>query len=64
VSRIDISTHDLFLRLGATPVRRSARADELFRRLRNEEEKELVEALRRAPHRLRPRLNRGKLDTA
>jgi hypothetical protein len=54
----------LFLRLGATPVRRSARADELFRRLRNEEEKELVEALRRAPHRLRPRLNRGKLDTA
>lgn len=52
MSRIDLSTHDLFLRLGSTPTRRSARADELFRRLRNEEQQELVEALRKPPRRL------------
>jgi hypothetical protein len=37
MSRIDISTRELFLRLGATPRARSARADQLFRRLRTED---------------------------
>ncbi|MBY0421525.1 MAG: hypothetical protein K2Q06_04420 [Parvularculaceae bacterium] len=36
MSRTDKPTHELFLRLGATPRIRSARADTLFRRLRGE----------------------------
>lgn len=52
MSRIDLSTHELFLRLGATPRSRSARADKLFRRLRSEEQQEIVEAMTKAPKRL------------
>lgn len=49
MSRIDLSTRDLFLRLGSTPRSRSARADKLFRRLRAEEAETVVEALLKAP---------------
>ena len=49
MSRVDLSTHDLFLRLGATPLSRRARADKLFRQLRAEEEESIVGALTKAP---------------
>jgi hypothetical protein len=52
MSRIDITTHDLFLRLGSTPRTRSARADKLFRRLRSEEEQEIAHSLLKAPARI------------
>lgn len=52
MSRIDLSTHDLFLRLGSTPRTRSARADKLFRRLRSEEEQEIFKSMTKAPKRL------------
>jgi hypothetical protein len=52
MSRIDRSTHELFLRLGSTPRTRSTRADKLFRQLRADEQKELTEALQKAPARL------------
>lgn len=45
MSRIDVSTRELFLRLGATPRSRSARADRLFRRLRTEETEAIVDQL-------------------
>ena len=45
MSRIDISTRELFLRLASTPQARSARADKLFRRLRSEEAEAIVDAL-------------------
>jgi len=51
MSRIDLSTRDLFLRLGATPRSRSARADKLFRRLRAEESAGLIDGLLKAPAR-------------
>jgi hypothetical protein len=54
MSRIDLSTHELFLRLGSTPRTRSARADKLFRRLRSEEQQELAESLKKAPARVAP----------
>lgn len=52
MSRIDLSTYELFLRLGATPRTRSARADKLFRRLRSEEEQEIIDSMTKAPARL------------
>lgn len=52
MSRIDLSTYDLFLRLGSTPRTRSARADKLFRRLRSEEEQEIIESITKSPARL------------
>ncbi len=55
MSRIDLSTGELFLRLGSTPRSRSARADKLFRRLRSEEEQELAQSLAKAPRRITPR---------
>lgn len=51
MSRIDLSTRELFLRLGATPRSRSARADKLFRRLRAEEAEPILEGLLKAPAR-------------
>lgn len=45
MSRIDISTRDLFLRIGTTPHSRSSKADRLFRRLRSEEAEAIVEAI-------------------
>lgn len=55
MSRIDLSTHDLFLRLGSTPRSRSARADKLFRRLRSEEEQDIIDKLMKAPSRIAPK---------
>lgn len=52
MSRIDLSTGELFLRLGPTPRSRSARADTLFRRLRSDEEQELAQSLLKAPRKL------------
>jgi len=52
MSRMDLSTYDLFLRLGTTPRTRSARADQLFRRLRSEEEQEIIDSITKAPTRL------------
>lgn len=52
MSRIDLSTRDLFLRLGPTPHSRSARADKLFRKLRSDEEEKVIEGLLKAPARV------------
>lgn len=54
MSRIDLSTQELFLRLGSTPRTRSTRADKLFRQLRSEEQQALDEALLKAPARIAP----------
>ena len=60
MSRIDLSTHDLFLRLGTTPRSRSARADKLFRRLRSDEELSLIGKLGRAPAQIDARTSENK----
>lgn len=52
MSRMDVTTQDLFLRLGSTSQSRSARADALFRRLRSAEEDKLSEELLKAPKRV------------
>lgn len=56
MSRIDISTEELFLRLGSTPRLRSSRADSLFRRLRGDERSELMKAILRPPQTIEPNL--------
>ena len=38
MSQMSVSTQELFMRLGATPRTRSARADRLFRKLRDSED--------------------------
>lgn len=48
---MDVTTQDLFLRLGTTSLSRSTRADALFRRLRAAEHDQLVSDLKRAPKR-------------
>lgn len=50
---MDVSTQELFLRLGTTSQSRSVRADALFRRLRAQEEEQLADQLKRAPARLK-----------
>jgi hypothetical protein len=52
MSRIEISTRDLFLRLGATPGARSERADRLFRRLRGAEGQAIIDAITRPAQRV------------
>lgn len=52
MSKIDVTTRDLFMRLGATSQSRSARADAVFRRLRVEKQDLIADALMRAPRRL------------
>ena len=52
MSRIDITTQDLFMRLGATSMSRRAKADALFRRLRLDAQDSIGEKLLRAPSRL------------
>lgn len=52
LSKLDITTQDLFMRLGATGLSRSARADALFRRLRFDKSDQIADALMRAPKRL------------
>ncbi len=44
-----LSVEELFQQLGETPMRRRARADSLFRRLRETEEDEFLGAFIRAP---------------
>ncbi|GAB4516382.1 MAG: hypothetical protein Kow00133_00090 [Amphiplicatus sp.] len=56
MSRIELTTGELFLRLGPTPRSRSVRADRLFRRLRSEDEEALAQSMLTAPRRLRPKL--------
>ena len=52
VSKLDITTQELFLRLGATSQLRRSRADAVFRRLRFNKQDQIAEALTRAPRRL------------
>ena len=52
MSKIDISVGDLFMKLGATPASRSAKASSLFRRLRAEDEREIQKALMRGAARI------------
>ncbi|MEO1136582.1 MAG: hypothetical protein AAFW68_08240 [Pseudomonadota bacterium] len=52
MSRMDVTTQELFLRLGTTSQSRSARADALFRRLRTAEQVKLSEDLLKTPRKL------------
>jgi len=52
MSKLDVTTQDLFLRLGATSLTRSAKADALFRRLRFDEQAQIQNSLMRAPKRM------------
>ena len=49
MSRLDVTTQELFLRLDDNSRSRSAKADALFRRLRLEREDQIADALMRAP---------------
>lgn len=49
MSRLDVTTQELFLRLDKNSRSRSAKADALFRRLRLEREDQIADALMRAP---------------
>jgi hypothetical protein len=49
-ARADVSVGELFKRLGETPMTRKARADSVFRRLRETEEDEFLGSFIRAPH--------------
>ena len=53
MSRMDLTTQELFLQLGTTSMSRSAKADALFRRLRDNEQDDVAEQLVRAPSRLK-----------
>ncbi len=48
-ARADVSVEELFKRLGETPMTRKARADSVFRRLRETEEDEFRGSFIRAP---------------
>ncbi len=48
-ARAGVSVEDLFKSLGETPMTRRARADSLFRRLRETEEDEFLGSFIRAP---------------
>jgi len=52
MSKIQITTQDIFQRLATTSHSRSARADVLFRRLRFTKQDQIAEALMRAPRML------------
>ena len=52
MTKFDATTAELFLRLGATPQRRRAAADRVFRKLRRGDAEYVEEALVRAPRRL------------
>lgn len=59
MSKLDVTTRDLFMRLGSTSQLRSARADAVFRRLRIEKQDRIADALSRAAHRLEPSILGG-----
>ena len=52
MSRLDVTTQELFLRLDKNSRSRSAKADAVFRRLRLEREDQIADALMRAPRAL------------
>jgi len=52
MSKLDVTTQELFLRLGSTSQLRSARADALFRRLRFDRSEQIAEQLSGVPKRL------------
>lgn len=52
MGRMDVTTQELFLRLGTTSQSRSVRADALFRRLRDQEQEDVANQLSKAPARL------------
>jgi len=54
MSRLDLTTQELLLRLGPTSHARSAKAELLFRRLRLEKQDQIADALMRAPKLLGP----------
>ena len=49
MSKLDVTTNDLFQRLGPTSRSRSVKADAVFRRLRLEQSDQIADALSRAP---------------
>lgn len=53
--RGEVSVEELFKRLGETPMTRRARADSVFRRLRETEEDEFLGSFIRAP--MKPKLS-------
>jgi len=55
MSRMNLTTQDLLLRLGKTAQSRSARADAVFRKLRLNQRDQIADALSRAPARLNMR---------
>ncbi len=52
MSKLNVTTQDLFLRLGATSMTRSTKADALFRRLRFNEQDQIASILTGAPRRI------------
>ncbi len=52
MSKLDKTTSELFLRLGATPQRRKTAADKVFRRLRRGEAETVARAITEAPKRI------------
>ncbi|MFQ5562913.1 MAG: hypothetical protein ACE5FO_05025 [Parvularculaceae bacterium] len=64
MSRLDLTTHQLFLKLGQTARSRSTRADALFRRLRRAEQEKLSQALTAAPKRVDADTVHGKTKAA
>jgi len=52
MSKLNVTTQDLFLRLGATSMTRSTKADALFRRLRFNEQDQIANILTGAPRRI------------
>lgn len=62
MSKIDVTTQDLFQRLGPTSQSRSARAEALFRRLRFDRSDQIADALSRAPRRVEPSVFQADAD--
>lgn len=56
MSKMDVTTQDLFRRLGPTSRSRSAKADAVFRRLRLENSDQIADALSRAPKKVADRI--------
>ena len=52
MSKLDTTTAELFLRLGATPQRRRAAADKVFRKLRRGDADEVALAMTQPPRRV------------
>lgn len=57
-----VSVEDLFKRLGETPMSRRARADSLFRRLRETDEDAFLGTFIRSPRKNKPAEDAGKAN--